>query len=50
MVLFTLKNKNRSLTDAGPLVLHEFTHIVTYALVGEGAPTGWLWEGKWNRK
>ena len=42
---FTLKNKNGSPTDAGPLVLHEFIHIVTYALAGEGAPAGWLWDG-----
>lgn len=44
-IYFTLKNKDGSPTDAGPLVLHEFSHIVTYALVGEGVPVRWLWEG-----
>ncbi|WP_312811182.1 ABC transporter substrate-binding protein [Sedimentibacter sp.] len=44
-IYFTLKSKSEKYTDIGPLILHEFTHTVTYALVGEKTPPAWLWEG-----
>lgn len=44
-IYFTLRNKNGSYVDYDTVILHEFTHIVTMALVGDSMSAGWLWEG-----